>query len=74
MELTKQQKELVILTMELDLKAREYKALCNELEKLKKLNLDPNAQEYKELKLKFLKNSDEIEEINIKLKNLQNKG
>lgn len=74
MELTKQQKELVILTMELDLKAREYKALCNELEKLKKLNLDPNAQEYKELKQKFLKNSDEIEEINIKLKNLQNKG
>ena len=74
MKLTKEQGQLLNLTQQLDLKAREYKMLCKELEHLKSLNLDPNAEEYKKLKEKFVKNSNEIEEINTKLKGLQKKG
>ena len=35
------QTKLVGLTMELDLKAREYKKLCNKLEQLKQSDINP---------------------------------
>lgn len=63
MKMNLEQTKLVGLTMELDLKAREYKKLCETLDKLKKLGIDPNAPELVKLSDKFKKNLSEIQEI-----------
>ena len=55
MKMTLEQTKLVGLTMELELKTREYKMLCDELETLKKQNLDQNDEKYAVLKQKFEK-------------------
>ena len=70
MDFTQKQAELVELTMELDLKAKEYNMLCMELDELKKKNIDENDEQYILLREKFAKNLEEIQNINQKLKDL----
>ena len=74
MKMTLEQTKLVGLTMELDLKAREYKKLCQELDDLKTQNIDPNAEILVTLREKFIKNQQEIKNINKQLNALQNKN
>ncbi len=71
MRINLNQTKLIGLTMELDLKAREYKKLCNKLEKLKEDNIDANSSELLELKNLFQINHDEIVEIKKQLKILK---
>ena len=66
------QTKLVGLTMELDLKTREYKLLCEKLEQVKKKNIDPNDERLLWLKELFIINHEEIAEINKKLEQLKN--
>ena len=70
MKMTLEQTQLVGLTMKLELKAREYKMLCEKLEQYKQQNLDPNCEEYKTLLKEFKENQSEIVEINKKLAKL----
>ena len=70
-KLTLEQTQIVGLTMELELKTKEYQNLCKEFEELKSKQLDPNADEYAILQTKFLKNQKDIKDINEKLKKLQ---
>lgn len=65
------QTKLVGLTMELDLRTREYKKLCDKLEKLKQGNINPNDEKLLELKQLFQKNYDEIVELNRQIKELK---
>ena len=65
------QTQLVGLTMELDLKAREYNELCDKLEQVKQSNIKPEDERLLELKKLFQKNHDEIIEINKKIKELE---
>lgn len=71
MRINLNQTKLIGLTMELDLKAREYKKLCNRFEKLKENNIDDNSSELLELKNLFQTNHDEIVELKKQLKNLK---
>lgn len=73
MKLTDTQSEVIILTMELDLKAQEYKMLCDELENLQNNKTEINENQLLKLKQKFLQNQNDIKNINEKLKDLQNK-
>ena len=68
------QTKLVGLTMELDLKARENKKLCDKLEQLKQSDINPNDEKLLELKQLFQKNYDEIVEINRQIKELKEAG
>ena len=70
--MTQTQNRIVVLTMKLDLKAREYKELCLELDKIKNKEQVSN-EELLELKNKFQINHDEIVEINKELKELKEK-
>ena len=72
MKMTLEQKKLVRLTMELDLKAREYKALCKILEDFKATNIDSNSNELELLLKQFEKNQKEIIKIQKELQALQN--
>jgi len=65
------QTKLVGLTMRLDLKSREYKKLCNELEILKRNNINPNDEKLLKLKQLFQENHDEIVKINKKIEELK---
>jgi pyruvate/2-oxoacid:ferredoxin oxidoreductase alpha subunit len=65
------QTKLVGQTMELDLKTREYKKLCDKLEQLKQSDINPNDEKLLELKQLFQKNYDEIVEINRKINELK---
>lgn len=65
------QTKLVGLTMELDLKTREYKKLCDKLEQFKESNINPNDEKLLELKQLFQKNHDEIAQINKQIKELK---
>lgn len=65
------QTKLAGLTMELDLKTREYKKLCDKLEQLKQSDINPNDEKLLELKQLFQKNYDEIVEINRQIKELK---
>ena len=67
------QTKFVGLTMELDLKAREYKKLCDELDKLKENKIDPNDEKLYALKKLFQKNYDDIVKINTQIKELKEK-
>ena len=71
MILNENQIKIIELTMELDLKTREYKMLCNEFENLKQSGKDPNAKEFCELQAKFEENFNEISEITKQLKELE---
>lgn len=65
------QTKLVGLTMELDLKTREYKKLCDKLEQLKQSNINPNDEKLLELRELFQKNHDDIVKINAQIKKLK---
>ncbi len=65
------QTKLVGLTMELELKAKEYKKLCNKLDQLKRSDINPNDEKLLKLKQLFQKNHDEIVEINRQIKELK---
>ena len=71
MKMDLNQTKLVGLTMELDLKTREFKKLCNKLEELKKENIEINDEKLSNLKIRFQKNQEEIEQINKQLKELK---
>lgn len=73
MKMNLEQTKLVGLTMELDLKAREYKMLCKKLEEMKQSNLSLDSKEWKDLLKDFVKNQDEIVRINNELNELKNK-
>lgn len=72
MKLSLEQTKFVGLTMELDLKAQEYKMLCKKLEQLKAKNINENDESLKELLSQFQKNHDEIVKIKEQLKELEN--
>ena len=74
MKMDLNQTKLVGLTMELDLKTREFKKLCNKLEQLKKEGIEPNDEKLSNLKILFQKNQEEIEQINKQLKELKENG
>jgi len=64
------QTKLVVLTGELALKSREYKNLCDKLDKLKAKNIDENDERLLVLKELFELNNKQIVEINKQLKEL----
>ena len=72
MKMSLEQTKLVGLTMELELKTREYQSLCAELEELKKCKIDPNDPLFMDLAERFLKNQDEIRDIVRQLKEIKN--
>ena len=72
MKMNLEQTKLVGLTMKLDLKAREYKMLCDKLEQYKAQKLDPNSAEYEQLLKDFQENQKEILRINFQLEKLNN--
>ena len=65
------QTKLVGLTMELDLKTREYKKLCDKLDKLKEKRIDPNDERLLVVKELFQKNHDDIVKINTQIKEIK---
>lgn len=65
------QTKLVGLTMELDLKTREYKKLCDKLDELKERKIDPNDERLLAVKGLFQKNHDDIVEINKQIKKIK---
>ena len=65
------QTKLVGLTMELDLKTREYKKLCDKLDELKERKIDPNDERLLAVKGLFKKNHDDIVEINKQIKKIK---
>jgi hypothetical protein len=65
------QTKLVGLTMELDLKTREYKKLCDKLDELKERKIDPNDERLFAVKELFQKNHDDIVEINKQIKKIK---
>ena len=65
------QTKLVGLTMELDLKTREYKKLCDELDRLKEKKIDPNDERLLEVKELFQQNHDDIVKINAQIKEIK---
>ncbi len=65
------QTKLVGLTMELDLKTREYKKLCDKLDELKERKIDPNDERLLAVKELFQKNHDDIVEINKQIKKIK---
>ena len=65
------QTKLVGLTMELDLKTREYKKLCDKLDEVKERKIDPNDERLLAVKELFQKNHDDIVEINKQIKKIK---
>ncbi len=57
--------------MELDLKTRKYKILCDKLDKLKENKIDPNDERLLVVKELFQKNHDDIVEINRQIKEIK---
>ena len=69
--MTLEQTKLVGLTMQLDLKAKEFKFLCDKLEKIKQKGIDPNDKKLLEVKKMFEQNHNEIVEINNQIKKIK---
>ena len=65
------QTKLVGLTMELDLKTREYKKLCEKLNEIKEKGIDPNDKRLIKVKDLFQKNHNEILEINRQIREIK---
>lgn len=65
------QTKLVGLTMELDLKAREYKTICDKLDDLKEKEIDPNDERLLAIKELFQRNHEDIVEINRQIKEIK---
>ena len=71
MKLDLAQTKLIGLTMKLDLKSREYKILCNRLEKYKNAQINENDERLYQLLVGFQKNHDEIVEIKRQLSEIE---
>lgn len=71
MNLNINQTKLVGLTMELDLKTREYKMLCEKFDKLKENGNGKDTEKLNTIKKEFLQNQEEIIEINKQIKELK---
>lgn len=71
MKMTLNQTKLVGLTMELELKTKEYQSLCKELEELKAQKIDSNDILFVDLALRFLDNQEEIKKIVKQLKEIR---
>ncbi len=71
MKINLNQTKLVGLTMDLDLKTKEYKLLCKELEELKDQKIDPNDIIFVDLAQRFLDNQEEIKAIVKQLKEIK---
>lgn len=71
MRMNMKQTKLVGLTMELELKTKIYRKLCEKLEEYKKSKIDENDPKLLELKEMFEVNNKQITEINRKIKDLQ---
>lgn len=65
------QTKLIGLTMDLNLKAIEFNKLCDVLEKAKQNNIDPNDEKLIFLKEMFLRNYNEIVELNEQIDKLK---
>lgn len=63
--------KIIGLTMELNLKAKEFNILCNKLEQLKKKNIDANDERLLEIKKLFINNNEDILLINKKINELK---
>ena len=66
------QTKLIGLTLDLEVKAKEYKELCLELEQLKERGTSPNDPKLLILKSKFESNQQSIADINRQLRELNN--
>lgn len=71
MKMTLEQTKLVGLTMELELKTKEYQSLCKELEELKAQKIDSNDILFVDLAQRFLDNQEEIKKIVKQLKEIR---
>ena len=71
MKMTLSQTKFVGLTMELKLKTKQYKKLCEELEELKQQKVDPNDILFVDLAERFLSNQEEIQNILKSLKGIK---
>lgn len=71
MKINLNQTKLVGLTMDLELKTKEYKLLCKELEELKDQKIDPNDIIFVDLAQRFLDNQEEIKAIVKQLKEIK---
>ena len=72
MKMNLNQTKFVGLTMELELKTKEYKNLCDKLDKLKASNIDENDERLLVLKDLFDLNNKQIVEIKRQLEELKN--
>ena len=72
MKLNLSQTKLVGLTMKLDLETRNYKKLCEKLDKYKAEKIDENDEKLYELLNEFQENHNKIVEIKQQLKELKN--
>jgi len=63
MTTNKNESLLVGLTMQLNLKTKEYKRLCGKLEELKAQGIDPNDERLQDLLAAFKQNNEEISSI-----------
>ena len=61
------------LTIELDLKKKEYKKLCDKLDELKARKIDPNDDRLLDVKELFQKNHDDIVKINKQIREIKEK-
>lgn len=61
------------LTIELDLKKREYEKLCDKLDELKARKIDPNDDRLLAVKELFQKNHDDIVKINKQIREIKEK-
>lgn len=64
------QTKLIGLTYDLEIKTREYKKLCDELDAIKKSNIDANHPSLLDLLKRFSANNKEIKAIQEQLKTL----
>lgn len=71
MKMNLNQAKLVELTMELDLRAREYKKLCDKLEQLKEKGINPNDKILIGLQQAFQKNQNDILKINKQIEKIK---
>lgn len=71
MKMSLNQAKLVELTMELDLRTREYKKLCDKLEQLKEKGIDSNNRLLMGLQQAFQKNHNDIVKINKQIKKIK---
>ena len=71
MKFTLKQTKIIGLTMELEIKVREYKLLCKELDDFENMGIDPNDSKLEILRSKFIKNQEDIVRIKKQLRELQ---